>query len=118
VDLRKGATKERSGKRRKKGKAEKGTAYICALINRKCTLSPFVLSDSRRPCAVVPSPSDEVNRREVIERIREVYRRAAELGDPPNPKEIDGVFVVAAWFRRRSEERRNTLDPAMMNQFV
>jgi excinuclease ABC subunit C len=62
--------------------------------------------------AVLPSPNTEAERRAAVTRIQQVYRRAAEFGEPPHPNEIDGVFLVASWFRRRSEERGNTLGPA------
>ena len=61
---------------------------------------------------VVPSPRDEVSRRGAARRMQEVYGRRSAMSGPPGPGEIDGVLLVAAWFRRRKEERPNTLDLA------
>jgi excinuclease ABC subunit C len=74
----------------------------------------WYLIHNGRVRAVVPSPNTEAGRRAATRRIKEVYRRAAEASAAPNPREIDGVLLVAAWFRRRSEERCNTLDPAIV----
>jgi excinuclease ABC subunit C len=62
-----------------------------------------------RVCAVVPAPTDEASGREAAKRLREVYERQATASGPPRPREIDGVLLVAAWFRCRKEERGNTL---------
>ena len=64
-----------------------------------------------RVCAVVPAPKDETSRREVARRVRKVYERPSSASVPPSPREIDGVLLVAAWFRRRKEERLNILKP-------
>jgi excinuclease ABC subunit C len=65
-----------------------------------------------RVCALVPSPRDERSRREAARQMQEVYGRRRLASGPPRPGEIDGVLLVAAWFRRRKDERANTLDPA------
>ena len=62
--------------------------------------------------AVAPSPGDEMSRREAARRMQEVYGRRSALSGLARPGEIDGVLLVAAWFRYRKDERRNTLDPA------
>jgi excinuclease ABC subunit C len=62
--------------------------------------------------AVVPSPSDEDSLREAARRIEQVYRPGTDRDAPPHPGAIDGVLLVAAWFRRRKEERQHTLEPA------
>ncbi|HTU22470.1 MAG TPA: UvrB/UvrC motif-containing protein [Gemmataceae bacterium] len=62
--------------------------------------------------AVVPSPSDEMSRQEAARRIQEVYGRRSAVAGPPGPGEMDGVILVAAWFRRRKEQQRTTLEPA------
>jgi excinuclease ABC subunit C len=61
---------------------------------------------------VVAAPSDEPSRSEATKRIQEVYRRRSAVSDLPAPREMDGVLLVASWFRKRPEERRNTLEPA------
>lgn len=64
-----------------------------------------------RVCAAVPSPTEGKSQREAVRRIQEVYGRRSALAAAPGPGDIDGVLLVAAWFRRRKEERRHTLDP-------
>jgi excinuclease ABC subunit C len=63
--------------------------------------------------AVVAAPRDAASRHEAAKRLQEVYERRASASGPPAPREIDGVLLVAAWFRHRKEERRNTLRPAV-----
>jgi excinuclease ABC subunit C len=63
--------------------------------------------------AVVPAPNDEASCREAAKRIREVYERRLTASGPPAPREMDGVLLVAAWFRRRKEERRKSLRPVV-----
>jgi excinuclease ABC subunit C len=73
----------------------------------------WYLIDGGRVRAAVPPPSaDESRRREAIARIRAIYDRRARANDPPRPDEIDGVLLVASWFRRRKEERLQILEPA------
>lgn len=62
--------------------------------------------------AVVPSPSDDRSRRGAARQMREVYGRRSALSEPTRASDLDGVLLVATWFRCRKEERRNTLDPA------
>jgi excinuclease ABC subunit C len=62
--------------------------------------------------AVVPSPQDEASRREAARRLEEVYQHVGVLSGPPGLAEIDGVLLVAAWFRRHPEERALTFGPA------
>ncbi len=61
--------------------------------------------------AVVPAPKDETSRCEAAKRVREIYGRGPKSCGPPAAREIDGVLLVAAWFRRRKEERCNTVEP-------
>jgi excinuclease ABC subunit C len=55
--------------------------------------------------AVVRPPQDLVSRQETVSRLAEVYGRANGAAGPPGLGEIDGVLLVAAWFRRYPEER-------------
>jgi excinuclease ABC subunit C len=64
-----------------------------------------------RVCAMVPSPADDSRRRGAAKRIQDVYRRRCAVSAPAGPNDLDGVLLVAAWFRRRKEERGNILDP-------
>jgi len=57
-----------------------------------------------RVCAVVPAPQDELNRDEMGKLLEGVSPHEG----PPTLDEIDGVLLVAAWFRRRPEERGGT----------
>jgi excinuclease ABC subunit C len=63
--------------------------------------------------AVVAAPKEEKSRREAAKRIRELYGRSAWASGPPSPREIDGVLLVAAWFRHRKEECRRTMKPTV-----
>jgi excinuclease ABC subunit C len=66
-----------------------------------------------RVCALVPAPADEASRCQAAKRLREVYERQPTSSGPPGPREIDGVLLVAAWFRWRKQERRKTLKPTV-----
>jgi excinuclease ABC subunit C len=63
--------------------------------------------------AVVAAPHDETSRREAAQRLKAVYGQKAAAAFPPGTREIDGVLLVAAWFHRRPEEQRHTLEPAV-----
>jgi excinuclease ABC subunit C len=65
-----------------------------------------------RVCAVVPSPHDDVSRREAAKVLEAVYQRAQPLSVPPALGEIDGVLLVASWFGRRTEERQRIRKPS------
>ncbi len=43
-------------------------------------------------------------------RIRAVYQKKS-LSGPPRLEEVDGIWLVAAWFRRHPDERARTLAP-------
>jgi hypothetical protein len=60
--------------------------------------------------AVVPAPRDDVGRAAAAEALTTVYRNA--VSGPPGPDVIDGVVLVAAWFRRHPAEKEKTLEPA------
>jgi excinuclease ABC subunit C len=62
--------------------------------------------------AVVPSPRDEASRRSVMQLLEAVYQREKRCSGPPGLGEIDGVLLVAAWFRRRMEEQQRILKPS------
>ncbi len=59
-----------------------------------------------RMCAVVPVPQDDASRREAARLFQGVYGREGATGGVPGLGEIDGVLLVASWFRRRAEERQ------------
>ena len=60
--------------------------------------------------AVTPAPRDDAGRTAAAAALRAVYGDA--VSGPPGPDEIDGLLLVAAWFRRRPAEEEKTLDPA------
>jgi excinuclease ABC subunit C len=59
--------------------------------------------------AAVPAPQDGAGREAAAAALEVVYRKPAELPGPPGLDEIDGVLLVAGWFRRHPEERQRTL---------
>jgi excinuclease ABC subunit C len=60
--------------------------------------------------AAVSAPHDEASRHAVAERIQATFHRAAPGAALPLD-EVDGVMLVAGWFRRHPEERQRTLSP-------
>lgn len=61
--------------------------------------------------AIVAAPKDQASQIEAAKRMGEVYGRRSMASGPPSSWEIDGVLLVAAWFRRYKEEHLNTLAP-------
>ena len=59
--------------------------------------------------ATTPAPRDAAGRREAAAALAKVYDEAASA--PPGPDEIDGVLLVAAWFRRHPAEQEKALTP-------
>jgi excinuclease ABC subunit C len=64
-----------------------------------------------RVCAALPAPHDGVARQFAVEKMEQVYGKGAPSG-PPDLEEMDGVLLVAAWFRKHPAERQRTLEPA------
>jgi excinuclease ABC subunit C len=64
-----------------------------------------------RVCAVIPSPQDDASRGAAATRLKAVYQCEKTCSGPPGLGEIDGVLLVAAWFRRRQEEHQRILEP-------
>jgi hypothetical protein len=60
--------------------------------------------------AVAPAPRDEASRAAAAAALEAVYH-GASLG-PPGLDEIDGVLLVAAWFRRHPGEKDKILSAA------
>jgi excinuclease ABC subunit C len=69
-----------------------------------------------RAVASVPAPTDK----ESGEIAAAVVRRAFQAGGTPGeaPDEVDGVLLVAAWFKRYPHERERTLTPAAALQLT
>jgi excinuclease ABC subunit C len=62
-----------------------------------------------RVCAVLPAPHDEESHQAAAVVLAEVYGSQTPPG-PPTLEEIDGVLLVASWFRRHKDERLRTMD--------
>ncbi len=60
--------------------------------------------------ATTPAPRDDAGRAATAKVLANVYDCAVLA--PPGPDEIDGVLLVAAWFRRHGTEKEKTLEPA------
>ena len=59
--------------------------------------------------AVTRAPHDDAGHATAAKALANVYDRAVSA--PPGPDEIDGVLLVAAWFRRHGAEMERTLEP-------
>jgi excinuclease ABC subunit C len=64
-----------------------------------------------RVCAALPAPADNATRRTATMVLEATYGKEAPPG-PPTLEEIDGVLLVASWFRRHKDERARTHTPA------
>jgi excinuclease ABC subunit C len=62
--------------------------------------------------AAVPAPLDEQGREWARRRLEDVYRGGPNTTDLPGPDEIDGVLLVAGWFRRHKEEQARGMEVA------
>ena len=71
-----------------------------------------------RVLATLPAPQDEASCRAAKQRIHKVFKQKPLEKDPVPADEIDGVLLVAAWFRRHPEERERVLTPAEAIRFV
>jgi excinuclease ABC subunit C len=60
--------------------------------------------------AVLPAPQDEVSRLAAEAALRAVYRQPEKTATP-SLDEVDGVLLVAAWFRKHPEEQQQTRAP-------
>jgi len=60
--------------------------------------------------AVTPAPRDDAGRIAAAAALEAIYHGGAS--GPPGLEEIDGVLLVAAWFRRYPAEKGKTLAPA------
>jgi excinuclease ABC subunit C len=63
-----------------------------------------------RAMAALPAPRDPDSRQTVAAALEAVYSLACDVSGLPTPEEIDGVWLVSAWFRRFPDERRRTLE--------
>src|SRR5262249_33900869 len=64
-----------------------------------------------RARAVVQRPHDGESRRATRTAIEKTFRRSRADGGPVAVDRLDGILLVAAWFRKRPEERANVLTP-------
>jgi excinuclease ABC subunit C len=71
-----------------------------------------------RVCAAVPAPNDEASRRHTVTQMQAVYRGDRTALGPPVMREIDGVLLVAAWFRRRKDERELALETCQFSPWL
>jgi excinuclease ABC subunit C len=64
-----------------------------------------------RVARVLPAPADEAGRRAAAAAVEAVYATEDARGRLLAADEVDGVLLVAGWFRRHPEERQRTLTP-------
>jgi hypothetical protein len=62
--------------------------------------------------AVLPAPHDDETRLRVRAIIECIYPKKTSAADTLSLDEIDGVLLVASWFRRNSAERQRQMTPA------
>jgi excinuclease ABC subunit C len=60
--------------------------------------------------AVLPAPHDDAGWGEVARVLAAIYHSKETAAGPPGLGEVDGVLLVAAWFRRHADERGRTLE--------
>jgi excinuclease ABC subunit C len=61
--------------------------------------------------AAIPAPSDDPSKAKAVALVESVYSKCAiDLGRWPG-EEVDGVLLVAGWFKRHPEERGKTIKP-------
>jgi excinuclease ABC subunit C len=65
-----------------------------------------------RVVTVTAAPCDDSSRQAAAARIESVFGRRQTHTQPPSAGEVDGVLLVAAWFRKHPEELSRVLDPA------
>lgn len=65
-----------------------------------------------RVVLVTPPPTDTITCKAAASAIEKVYQHTHSAFSSPRPTEMDGVFLVASWFRRYPEQRAATLSPA------
>jgi excinuclease ABC subunit C len=56
-------------------------------------------------------PHDETSQHDAVTALDAVYCKSGVVDGPPALEEIDGVLLVAAWFRRHGDERQRLLEP-------
>jgi excinuclease ABC subunit C len=64
-----------------------------------------------RAVAAVAAPADDAARRSAAERVEAVYGREDPRARLESAEHLEGVLLVASWFRRRPEERARAWKP-------
>jgi excinuclease UvrABC nuclease subunit len=64
-----------------------------------------------RVAAALPAPHDEVSRARTAAAVANAFHEKQARSRLLAVEEVDGVLLVAGWFRRYPEERARTLDP-------
>jgi excinuclease ABC subunit C len=65
-----------------------------------------------RTMAVLPEPRTPQEKQAAAERLRAIYIKPSAAALLEGHEHIDGMLVVASWFRRKPAERKRTLTPA------
>jgi excinuclease ABC subunit C len=66
------------------------------------------------PRGAQAAPRDDAGRQETAQLLEGISQREGATWRPPRLGEIDGVLLVAAWFRHRPEEQQRILNPATL----
>ncbi len=67
-----------------------------------------------RVVRVLPWPRGEEPRKDAARIIDEVYRKKSLPALAPMMEELEGVYLVAKWFRRRPEQMKRVLSPTII----
>jgi len=78
----------------------------------------WYLVQASRVMAMFPAPRDEPSRQQAHSALQAVYGVKPAPPACATTEEIDGILLVASWFRRHPEELAKTVEPAAAKQVL
>jgi excinuclease ABC subunit C len=79
-------------------------------VRRHDGAEDWYLIHQGRAVVAIPAPTDQVSGESAAVALRRAFPPGGTPGEAPD--EVDGVLLVAAWFKRYPQERARTLTPA------